>query len=108
MIQPAFVPSTRAAAADVLPSVSLLEFCKAHGCEPSKVILTKENRYKALILKEISTGYIQCIMFGKRSAESVNEGDAPRPQWSIVQLDNGMLRISTNTQQYEGFESLYA
>lgn len=108
MIQANFVPSSRSAAAEVLPSVSLLEFCKAHGCEPSKVILTKENKYKALVLKQITTGHIQCIMFGKRSAESVSEGDAPRGYWNIVQLENGVLRISTNQQRFEGFEALYA
>ena len=108
MIQPAFVPSTRAAAADALPSTTLLEFCKQHACEPSKVILTRENKYKALVLKEISTGHIQCIMFGKKSSESVSEGDAPRGYWNIVQLENGVLRISTNQQRFEGFESLYA
>lgn len=108
MFQANFVPSSRSAAAEVLPSISLLEFCRENNCEPSKVVLTKENQYKALILKKIGTNLIQCILFGKRSADTVKEGDAPRHYWNVVRLENGMFRISTNQQQHEGFESLYA
>lgn len=108
MFQASFVESTRSAAAEVLPSISLLAFCKENGCEPSKVTLTKENKYKCLILKETATGRISCILFGKRSADTVKEGDAPRHYWNVVRLESGMFRISTNQQQHEGFESLYA
>lgn len=108
MFQLQFVDSTRSAAAEVLPSISLLDFCRENGCEPSKVVLTRENGYKALILKEIATGRISCILFGKKSAESVKQGDAPRHYWNVVRMQNGIFRISTNQQQHEGFESLYA
>ena len=108
MFKAQFVESTRAAVADALPSISLLDFCRENGCEPSKVCLTRENKYKCLILKETATGRISCILFGKKSADTVKEGDAPRHYWSVVQLESGMFRISTSQQQHEGFESLYA
>ena len=104
MINAQFIQSTSTSAASDLPSVSLLEFCKHNACKPSKVILTRENKYKALVFTNLDN-QVSCVMLGKRSSERVSEGDAPLPTWNIVQLPDGKLRISIQ-ESIAGFEEL--
>jgi hypothetical protein len=104
MITAQFIQSTSTSAASELPSVSLLDFCKHNACRPSKVVLTKENKYKALVFTN-TDNQVSCVMLGKRSAERVSEGDAPLPGWKIVQLPDGKLRISIQ-ESIAGFEEL--
>lgn len=103
MITAQFVQSASTSASD-LPSISLLEFCKHNACKPSKVILTKENKYKALVFTN-TDNQVSCVMLGKRSSERVSEGDAPLPGWRIVQLPDGKLRVSIQ-EGIPGFEEL--
>lgn len=105
MITTNFVQSSSTSSASQLPSSSLLEFCKNNSCKPSRVILTKENKYKALVFTN-TADQVSCIMLGKKSSERVQEGDAPLPTWRVVQLTDGKLRISIQDDTIAGFEEL--
>ena len=105
MITANFVQSTSTSSASELPSSSLIEFCRNNQCKPSRVILTKENKYKALVFTN-AADQVSCIMLGKRSSEKVSEGDAPLPTWRVMQLPDGKLRISIQDDTIAGFEEL--
>lgn len=91
-----------------LDSTTLGELMKAGEFKTvSKVMLTRENKYKALVFRK-ADGSTACVMFGRNSATQVNIGDTPSKSWAIVLVsdDRGeRLRISLGVETL-GYDDL--